>query len=70
MDHTERDKLIALYRDGYRAIVEAMHNATDEEMAAKPAEGQWSAREIIHHLADSEMTAAVRLRMAGSFVSR
>ena len=63
MDHTERDKLIALYRDGYRAIVEALHNATEDEMAARPAPGQWSAREIVHHLADSEMTAAIRLRM-------
>jgi hypothetical protein len=24
---------------------------------------EWSAREIVHHLADSEMTAAIRLRM-------
>ena len=63
MDHSERDKLIALYRDGYRAIVEAMHNATDEEMAAKPSAAEWSARDIVHHLADSEMTAAIRLRM-------
>lgn len=63
MDKTERDKLIALYRDGYRAIAEALHNATGEEMAARPAPSQWSACEIVHHLADSEMTAAVRLRM-------
>lgn len=63
MDHTERDKLVALYRDGYRAIAEALHNATQEEMAARPAPSQWSACEIVHHLADSEMTAAVRLRM-------
>lgn len=63
MDHAERDKLVALYRDGYRAIAEALHNATQEEMAARPAPSQWSACEIVHHLADSEMTAAVRLRM-------
>ncbi len=25
--------------------------------------GKWSVREIVHHLADSEMTAAVRLRL-------
>jgi hypothetical protein len=29
----------------------------------KPRPGGWSTREIIHHLADSEMTAAVRLRL-------
>ena len=63
MDRTERDKLVTLYRDGYRAIVEALHNATEEELASRPTPSEWSAREIIHHLADSEMTAAVRLRL-------
>ena len=63
MDRTERDRLVALYRDGYRAVVEALHNVTEEELAAKPAPGKWSPREIVHHLADSEMTAAIRLRL-------
>ena len=63
MDTTEREKLVGLYRDGYRAVVEALHGATDEEMAARPAPAEWSPREIVHHLADSEMTAAVRLRL-------
>lgn len=63
MDQKERDRLIALYRDGYRAIVDALHGADDEELSARPAPQKWSAREIVHHLADSEMTAAVRLRM-------
>lgn len=63
MDGKERERLIALYRDGYRAIVDALHGATDEDLDARPAEGRWSAREIVHHLADSEMTAAIRLRL-------
>jgi hypothetical protein len=63
MDRKEREKMIALYRDGYRAVVEALHNASEDELKAKPAPGKWSAREIVHHLADSEMTAAVRLRL-------
>jgi hypothetical protein len=63
MDAKERDRLIALYRDGYRAIVDALHGADEEALARKPAPGKWSAREIVHHLADSEMTAAVRLRL-------
>src|SRR5688572_32989337 len=63
MDTKERDRLIALYRDGYRAIVEALHGADEEQLAAKPGPGKWSAREIIHHLADSEMTSAIRLRL-------
>ncbi|MBA2305913.1 MAG: DinB family protein [Acidobacteria bacterium] len=67
MDTKERDRLIGLYRDGYRAIVDALHGADEEQLAARPAPGKWSAREIIHHLADSEMTAAIRLRLLIAF---
>jgi hypothetical protein len=63
VDTHERKKLIALYRDGYRAIVEVLHNITPEELDAKPGATRWSPRQIVHHLADSEMTAAVRLRV-------
>ena len=62
MEKKERERLIAVYRDGYRALVEVLHGATEEQMAAKPAPGKWSARDIVHHLADSEMTSAIRLR--------
>lgn len=63
MDDQERKKLVDLYRDGYRVIAEALLKITPEELDARPGEGQWSTREIVHHLADSEMTAAVRLRL-------
>jgi hypothetical protein len=62
MDRKERERLIAVYRDGYRAVVEALHGATEAQLAAKPGPDKWSAREIVHHLADSEMTSAIRLR--------
>ena len=62
MERKERERMVALYRDGYRAVAEALHNATEEELGASPAPGKWCAREIVHHLADSEMTAAIRLR--------
>ncbi len=62
MDRKERERMIALYRDGYRAVAEALHNATEDQLGAKPAPDKWSARDIVHHLADSEMTAAIRLR--------
>jgi hypothetical protein len=63
MDVKERERLIALYRDGYRAVVEVLHGATEEQLSASPGPGKWSAREIVHHLADSEMTSAIRLRL-------
>ena len=62
MDQQERDKLIAQYRDGYAAIAEALLKITPEELDAKSGPNAWSPREIVHHLADSEMTSAVRLR--------
>jgi hypothetical protein len=63
MNGNERETLVAQYRDGYRAVAEAVAGATDAELDARPAPGKWSAREIVHHLADSEMTSAVRVRL-------
>ena len=48
-----------MYRGGYAAVAEALLKITPEELDAKPGPGRWSVREIVHHLADSEMTAAV-----------
>ena len=63
MDSAARKKLIDQYKDGYRAVADALAGATDEELNARPAPNKWSAREIVHHLADSEMTSAIRLRL-------
>lgn len=62
MDQKAREKLIEKYRDGYAAITEALLKVTDDELDARPGPGKWTAREIVHHLADSEMTAAIRIR--------
>lgn len=63
MDRETRVKLIARYQDGCRVVAEALQGATDAELDARPAPNKWSAREIVHHLADAEMMAAVRLRL-------
>ena len=63
MDRETRTQLIAQYKDGPRVVAEALAGATDAELDARPGPGTWSAREIVHHLADSEMTSAVRLRL-------
>jgi DinB superfamily len=63
MDRTTRDQLVARYKDGYRVVAAALQDATDAELDARPGPGTWSSREIVHHLADSEMTSAVRLRL-------
>lgn len=63
MDARKRAELIEMYKDGYRAVADAVAGAPDEELDTAPAPGKWTAREIVHHLADSEMTSAIRLRL-------
>lgn len=63
MDTRTREALIAKYKDGSRVVAEALAGSAEAELDARPAPGKWSAREITHHLADSEMIAAIRLRM-------
>jgi hypothetical protein len=63
MDLGTRKKLIDQYKDGCRVVAEALAGATAEDLDARPAPGKWTAREVVHHLADSEMTAAIRLRL-------
>jgi len=63
MSPDDRKKLLDQYKDGYRVVAEALVGASHEELDGRPAPGKWSAREIVHHLADSEMTAAVRARL-------
>ena len=63
MDIEERKTLVAQYKDGYRVVAAALDGATDAELDMSPAPGKWTPREIVHHLADSEMTSAIRLRL-------
>ena len=58
-----RQSLIEKYKSGYGAVADALLGAREVELDARPAPAKWSAREIVHHLADSEMTSAIRLRL-------
>jgi DinB superfamily len=62
MDAAARKELVDQYKDGYRVVTEALEKISDRELDARPEPGKWSVREIVHHLADSEMTSAIRLR--------
>jgi hypothetical protein len=63
MDRQTRSRLIARYKEGYAEVASALEGATEQELDARPGPGTWTAREIVHHLADSEMTSAIRLRL-------
>jgi hypothetical protein len=62
LDESTRQSLIAQYEAGYRAVADALDGIADEELDAREAPGEWSPRQVVHHLADSEMRAALRLR--------
>ena len=62
MTREERDALLVRYRDGAAEFRAAMADVTDAELDARPIEGEWTVREIAHHLADSELNSAIRLR--------
>jgi len=58
----ERERLIARYAAGYQEVLQALEGFTAEMLTAHPLSGKWSAAEIVQHLADSEMTSAIRIR--------
>ena len=63
MDQTERTALIDRYRTGTADVEAALAGITDEELDRPPAEpDSWTARQVAHHLADSEAMAYIRLR--------
>jgi DinB family protein len=60
MDAETRRQLIEKYREG-PAVLEAAIRATPESDLDRAVEG-WTPRQVAHHVADSEMTSAIRLR--------
>lgn len=62
MDPKERRRLIEQYAAGHDEVVKALEGFPPAGLTAHPIPGKWSAAEIVHHLADSETTSALRLR--------
>ena len=62
MNTEERAELIARYSAGYDEVMKALDGFPADSLGAHPIPGKWSAREIVHHLGDSESTSAFRLR--------
>jgi hypothetical protein len=63
VDQTERTPLIDRYRTGTADVEAALAGITDEELDRPPGDRDaWTARQVAHHLADSEAMAYIRLR--------
>jgi hypothetical protein len=61
MNADERAELVRLYRQGPAAVRAALEGITSEELDRSSGD-EWSPRQVVHHLADSEMTSAIRIR--------
>ena len=62
MTNEERRALIEQYKAGYEEVARSLEGFDEAALSAHPIPGKWSAREIVQHLADSEMNSAIRLR--------
>jgi hypothetical protein len=58
----DRAALIAKYKEGADVIVAATAGLSDADLDRRPGPDDWTAREVVHHLADAETRSAVRLR--------
>lgn len=56
-----RSALLERYATGADDVDDALAGATDADLDRQPPSG-WSARMVVHHLADSEAMAYIRLR--------
>ena len=62
MDAGLRQELIEQYREGPAVVEELVGSLSEEDLDHAPADGGWTPRQVVHHLADSEMTSAIRVR--------
>ncbi len=62
MTDSERRALIDRYAEGPARLKEAIGAVPEDARKWRPAEGKWTAHEIVCHCADSETVAAVRIR--------
>ena len=51
----DRQALIERYANGHQAVLDALNGITDAELDARPSPDQWTAREVVHHLAAVEL---------------
>jgi len=63
MTNEERQALIEQYKAGYDEVARSLEGFDEESLSAHLIPGKWSAREVVQHLADSEIVYGYRIRM-------
>lgn len=56
-----RGQLVVRYKTGHAAMVDVLRGIQPEELDWRPAPDEWSAREIVHHVADADTMATARI---------
>jgi hypothetical protein len=62
MDADRRAELVSRYKSGPSILRSSLDGIDEAGLDGRPKNGGWTAREVVHHTADSEMTSAIRLR--------
>ncbi|HEX5500642.1 MAG TPA: DinB family protein [Thermomicrobiales bacterium] len=62
MTDAERQALLETYRTAPARLAAVIEGLRSEEIDGRPNDGDWTVREIVHHLADAEIISAARLR--------
>jgi catechol 2,3-dioxygenase-like lactoylglutathione lyase family enzyme len=58
------EELLALYGQGVEALDEALAGLTDAELDLAKAPGEWTIRQIVHHIADGDDLWAMAIKAA------
>ncbi len=58
----DRPALLDRYRSGIADLDDAVAGITEADLDRPQPDGEWTPRQIVHHLADSESMAYIRLR--------
>lgn len=60
---TDPQAAVALFRRGPATLKAALDGVTETETSLVPAPGKWTIRQIVRHLADTEIVVGMRLRL-------
>jgi uncharacterized damage-inducible protein DinB len=61
LEHTEPGTVLAALAAGPRHVADALAGHSDDDLARRPARGEWSARETLEHLLFAEQLFAERV---------
>ena len=59
---SDRPALLAAYLESTSDIELVLADLSEDQLESREADGEWSVRQIVHHLTDNEVADAMRLR--------